>query len=122
MLLQQAFGLATYSVYDDIADVGADPALSGVVGHVSHGCGDDFADWARNEPGIVIAKTHEPAPAEPEKAIYVVRDGRSSIVSYWHYRRQIAFDNAPLIDIVRGDVWGGGWSDHATPRVLIPSG
>lgn len=112
MLLQQAFGLTTYSVYDDPSDIGADPALSEVVGHVSHGRGADFVTWARSEPGMVIAKTHELAPAEPEKAIYLVRDGRASVVSYWHYRRQIAQDDAPLIDIVRGDVWGGGWSDH----------
>jgi hypothetical protein len=122
MLIHQAFGLSTYSLYDDPSDIGADPALSAVVGHVDHGMGEDFVRWAREQPGLVLAKTHDPAPAEPDRAIYVVRDGRASVVSYFHYRQQFAQDETTLGEVVRGEVWGGDWSDHVLSWIDRPAG
>jgi hypothetical protein len=37
MLLNRAFGINTLSLYDDNYNIGAQPDLSKVVGHLSHG-------------------------------------------------------------------------------------
>jgi hypothetical protein len=77
-----------------------------------------------------IVKTHDhPESADP--AIFIVRDGRASIVSYWHYLNEYSASKSfwkslrrntrkslwrsrstPLNKIIKGDVAFGSWSDH----------
>lgn len=122
MLIRQTFGLRTYSQYDDLADIGADPEMAEVVGHSSHAMGTEFVGWARSQPELVLAKTHEPAPDDPDPAIYVVRDGRAATVSYMHYLRDIAGQNVELSDVLEGRVWRGNWSAHVESWLSTPSG
>lgn len=54
-----------------------------------------------------MVKTHE-RPKGPEKAIYVVRDGRAASVSLWEfYDRKKSLSN-----VISGQHRFGTWSDH----------
>lgn len=111
--LLKCFGLNTYSLYDDTTDIGARPELSSVVGHVSHGLNKrKFYREAAASKNTYFVKTHD-LPWDDGKAIYVVRDGRSSVVSYYHYNRNFFPGWAvSLRDVVLGDCMFGSWSDH----------
>lgn len=58
-----------------------------------------------------IVKTHD-YPEGEERFIYLVRDGISAILSYYHYLREIASNSCTIEDVIRGDVIFGSWSDH----------
>jgi len=123
ILLKELYGLTTYSVYDDplFADIGASDA----VGHASMPMAVSEMRYSKD---IFVVKTHE-FPAEEDRVIYIIRDGRSCAVSLSHYlmdferkhsyrafaairsewaRRKI------LKDIVRTENYYGGWSRHVS--------
>jgi hypothetical protein len=60
---------------------------------------------------MYLVKTND-YPVNHAPAIYVVRDGRSSIVSYYHYLNKIVQKTTPLMDVICGNVPFGSWSDH----------
>ena len=68
---------------------------------------------------VNVVKTHDP-PVDDGKAIYIVRDGRSAVVSYWRYlqhykpRKGLRGLLRPLTlaRVVRGNVMFGSWSSH----------
>ena len=66
----------------------------------------------------LYVKTHEMPPADKHPAIYVVRDGRSAVVSHLHYMREILGRDMTLADVIEGKA-GQSWSQHVrawTPR------
>src|SRR3546814_7459149 len=65
------------------------------------------SDWSSD----VCSSDLEP-PTDDAPAIYVVRDGRSSIVSYWHYLQTFGNYQVDLKDVVLGNVPFGSWSEH----------
>ena len=74
---------------------------------------------AQKSPELNIIKTHE-HPLTNEPCIFVVRDGRSSIVSYFHFLKEIAGLNLTLEQVINGEVFAESWSDfyHAwQPRI-----
>lgn len=111
--LSNCFGIKTHSLYDDSADIGLRPALSSAVGHVSHGLEkQSFYEKAAAAGQTYFIKTHD-LPWDDAKAIYLVRDGRSAIVSYHHYIADFAAGGAiSLRDIILGECMFGSWSDH----------
>jgi hypothetical protein len=112
ILLHRAFGIKTLSLYDDRGDIAARPMLSDVVGHQSHGMSaKQIYEYARNSDEVFFVKTHE-LPHDDAKAIYVVRDGRAAIVSYYHYIQNISGRNISLSDLICGKEWPCGWSSH----------
>jgi hypothetical protein len=112
IMLNRFFGVSTFSLYDDDDDIGADQDLAKLVGHRSHRmAGSDFVASARMGADQFFIKTHG-KPVDTAKAIYLIRDGRAAIVSHYHYRRAIAKENVSLAQVVKGQVWGGGWSDN----------
>jgi len=118
ILLNRCFGIQTYSLYDDASDLGSNPEAVRVVGHLGHGLERPaFRTWASESKALCIAKTHE-MPDDETPAIYLVRDGRAAIVSYYHYRREIAGENITLGDIIRGKTWGGSWATHVQAWAL----
>ncbi|NGO52243.1 sulfotransferase domain-containing protein, partial [Allomesorhizobium camelthorni] len=112
LLVSQALGLRTYSQYNDRNDLGADPDVAATVGHVSYeGKWSAFYKQARAGDDLHLVKTHD-YPRDEEKAIYVLRDGRSSIVSYRHYIESFGGQAVSLAQTILGAVPFGGWSDH----------
>ncbi len=113
IVLNDIFGLRTRSTGAGDAPVfSPHPGVIEAVGHV-----DDFSaspDWiahARASDDIHIVKTHEPALTD-DPAIYIVRDGRSAIVSYYHYIRDVESQPVSMNAVIDGDVYAGSWSEH----------
>ncbi|NBW74168.1 MAG: hypothetical protein EBR34_00040 [Sphingomonadaceae bacterium] len=57
-----------------------------------------------------IVKTHD-IETDAQPAIYIVRDGRAAIVSYYHYCRRFEFERS-LESIIDGQTPFGSWSSH----------
>jgi hypothetical protein len=113
MLLKSAFGLPSRSWHGD-ADTKSfgSPAVVGLVGHEGYESSqEELISWAHSRPELCMIKTHEP-PLTADPAIYVVRDGRSSIVSYQRYLNDIENIPATIPDVIEGRVFAGSWSDH----------
>jgi sulfotransferase family protein len=75
-------------------------------------------DWVRfyveatASSTLHLIKTHLP-PRDDQRAIYVVRDGRSAVVSYYHFNRTYHPAEAPsLLELALGGGHYGGWADH----------
>ncbi len=108
LILNQAFGLRSTSLYEgesarwDIA-----PGVGDLVGHYERGRRDGSGE--RKDPEIV--KTNEP-PLDDAPAIYLIRDGRSAIVSYFHYLNDIQGLPATMEELIRGEIFPGFWADH----------
>lgn len=125
MVLSESFGIASSSVYGaELVDkwLETDLSESGSRGK------DADVPWT-------AVKTHE-APLDDGPAIYVVRDGRAAVTSYFHYlshyestapsdislrgrimtRLRAIAGTTPealqMLSIVRGDQWPGSWSWH----------
>jgi hypothetical protein len=91
--------------------VGADPALAEAVGHKNLPRDFDL-ETARNNDELFVIKTHDHPINNDDKAIYLIRDGRESTVSYWHYLQNFVGDDFSLSDVLYGNVPFGLWSDH----------
>ena len=113
VLLNSIFAIKTYSVYDDKFDIGADEKLSNVVGHKF--LPDGFAiEQARCSDSVFILKTHD-YPTEisaDDKVIYLLRDGRESVLSYLNFHNDYMDQPKCLLDIIAGDTQFGGWGEH----------
>jgi hypothetical protein len=110
VILNRSFGITSYSVYNDPIDIGADRATASAVGHASLP-----AEWcpaaARDGNDTWFVKTHDLQPG-PDKAIYVIRDGREAMVSFLNYLTHYGREPVDLSDVVTGAVPFGSWSDH----------
>jgi glycosyltransferase involved in cell wall biosynthesis len=65
------------------------------------------------ESGIcTLVKTHAP-PIDRSRAIYVARDGRQSLYSYYlFHKHHFPHENTTLLDVVLGKCLHGNWSEH----------
>jgi len=113
-MLSQAFGMRSYSMYDDPSDIGMIPEVGEHVGHAP--LGTSFKEFYYRElysKGLTLVKTHG-KPADNNLAIYIVRDGRSSIVSWYNMLRQAKKQvDVSISDIIFGHkVAFGDWSSH----------
>ena len=108
LILNQAFGLRSTSLYEgesarwDIA-----PGVADLVGHYERGRRNGSVE----RQDLEIIKTNEP-PLDDAPAIYLIRDGRSAIVSYFHYLNDIQGLPATLEELIRGEIFPGFWADH----------
>jgi hypothetical protein len=113
MLLRSGFGLTSHSWHGS-ADPGAfgSADVERLVGHRATAVPqDDLIAWAQAQPDLCLIKTHEP-PATDDPAIYVVRDGRSCMVSYHRYLNDIEHVSTSMQDVIEGRVFAGSWSEH----------
>lgn len=114
IILKSVFGRQTHSKHNDTSDIGADARTAEEVGHVNLP-----AAWAEVYPPmstdeqIFLVKTHD-APEDEEKAIYVVRDGRSTCRSFYHYLKDFPFLTMEYTvrDVVSGFTPFGSWGEH----------
>ena len=119
LLLSKAFAVPTWSYYDH--DRNTDRAFERAAGRDQPRFESSTAvcDAAEAHPGPCFVKTHElPDPDDTRPAVYLVRDGRAAVVSYWHYRRDIARESPSLADVIEGNVWGSDWSTHVRAWML----
>jgi hypothetical protein len=116
LILKRCFGLSSQSLYQD-QDF-ADPAVRDMVGHEDVGRNArQFVALARRAGRSLYVKTHEPPGTDRHPALYVVRDGRSAVVSHAHYLRDILHRNISLADVIEGKA-GLSWSQHVRAWTL----
>ncbi len=115
LLLREAYGWQSSAVYDESgATMITDLGLAGA----GHPPNDTALGEARRSPAPYFLKTHE-LPHDQSPALYVVRDGRDTLVSYAHFVRahepgmaaRFSFDEVLRILIESRDHFGG-WSGH----------
>jgi hypothetical protein len=104
-ILKQCFGLSSQSLYDD-AELDM-PGVREAVGKEAQ----RFANDVSHEAHSLYVKTHEFPGRDAHPAIYVVRDGRSSVVSH----RNFLGRHTSLSDIIRGEP---SWSEHVEAWAL----
>ncbi len=113
-LLNRVFGLETYSEYNDRFDIGARADVSASVGHRPYqGSWDEVFPQLVADPSLHVVKTHHP-PKDDHPAIYIVRDGRSAIRSFWHFihNHPVTATRRSMRQLVTGATFGGDWSGH----------
>lgn len=111
ILLQNFFRTPTYSVYRVEGQEFPDPSAEALeeAPYLPR-------DWeervcAAPEARLTLIKTHD-APHDDGPAIYLVRDGRAAIDSYYHYHQKFAFEKPSLTEVIAGACQFGSWSDH----------
>lgn len=112
-VLHSAFGVDTYSVYGDKNDIAANPATAEQVGHKDLPEGFSYEEARAGDVPWFI-KTHEPYERsyDQDRVIYVVRDGRDAVVSYYHYLRDFSPRKLSYMEIMAGLSFAGTWGDH----------
>ncbi len=110
-ILRQCFHL--YSYADEPVDYESEfRSNPDMIGHVEHGTEwADFYPEASASDAVYLVKTHAP-PIDAQPFIYIVRDGRSAIVSYQAFNRNFNGLDMPLTHLISGMGGYGGWSDH----------
>ena len=115
-ILFHCFGLRSASLYP--RDLGGKPELERKVGHVEHSA-DGSVDLG-GQP-IHLLKTHD-GPQDARPAIYVIRNGRDAVLSYYRFGR----GNLSIADIMfgRGEMlsWSAHlakWRPHDRPNTLL---
>lgn len=116
-VLFRSFGLCSASIYPN--DMGRNPDKEKLVGHLEHDqflTSDGAIEFSADlfPENIVCLKTHD-SPANNNPAIYIVRDGRETCVSFWKYLtdgRIPGYEGAKLRDVIEGNTPFGSWSDH----------
>jgi Sulfotransferase domain len=97
IVLNECFDLPVGSVYEESSKA-PDSVMSQLCG-------------LQKARPVQITKTHAISEPGTAPAIYLVRDGRASIVSFLHYQRAHGYDTT-LQDIILGRVFVGSWSQH----------
>jgi len=91
------FGLKTFSAHDDDRAVTSEELHEVISGAEKNIPSDD---------DINLIKTHRLVPYKRHPAIYLVRDGRSTIVSFSHHM------GIPITGAISGYQWFSDWSTH----------
>lgn len=125
ILLQNCFRLPSYSLYRVAGDEHVDPSAEAL--EEAPVLPMDWRDRLRDSPEFapVMIKTHE-APRDTAPAIFIARDGRATIHSYYYYHKKFAFEQPTLTEIIAGACQFGNWSEHywawrpkTRPRTLL---
>ena len=111
VILNSVFGVKTYSIYDDKYDIAVDRDTKEIVGHEMLP-GDFDIEAARNEKKLYVIKTHKLPPNNTDKAIYILRDGRESTLSFSKYRQEYETKSGNLQEIIYGNEQMPTWGDH----------
>jgi hypothetical protein len=110
IILNFCFGQFSHSIYTDAEF--DDPAIQHVIGHEAIGPDPrGFLREAYLRKRTIFVKTHELPGRDDHPAIYILRDGRSSVVSHYHFLRDILHRDASLPDVIAGK-FGVSWSEH----------
>lgn len=114
VLLKACFGLNSYSQYNDTSDIGADSEFAKVVGHQQYeGSWNQFYTEATQSNERILVKTHD-KPFDSGKAIYLVRDPRSVVVSFHKYLQNFSTLKLKRTHTIMGATAFGAWGQHVT--------
>lgn len=125
IILQNCFGLPSYSIYRVEGDPHPDPSADALDNApVLPTNWRERLDDSKDLPPVLL-KTHDP-PADTAAAIFIARDGRAAIHSYYHYHKKFAFEQPTMTEIIAGACQFGSWSQHywawrpkLRPRTLL---
>jgi hypothetical protein len=112
-ILNHAFNVKTYSIYNDKWDIAADEATTELVGHQILPQNFDF-NKARVSKDLYFIKTHDhyKKDFENDKVIYIHRDGRESTVSFYYYLVNFIGIKLNYLELINGYHKFGSWGDH----------
>ncbi len=111
VILNSIFNIKSYSIYDDLKDIAANEKTSDAVGHELLPQGFDI-EKARESKEVYFIKTHDKPLNNTDKAIYLVRDGRETMLSYTKYQNKYGSEHKELIDTIYGNTYFGSWKAH----------
>jgi hypothetical protein len=111
IILENSFHLPSYSVYHLEGDKHPDPSAEAL--ESAPLLPQNWRDLLRSAGDfpVVPIKTHGP-PTDEARAIFIARDGRAAISSYYHYHKKFAFEQPSLTEVIAGACQFGSWSDH----------
>jgi hypothetical protein len=111
IILQNVFQLPSYSIYQVEGDRHDDPSADALekAHHLPRNWRDVLTDNPEAPP--IPIKTHD-LPCSDAAAIYIARDGRAAIHSYYHYHKKFAFEQPSLTEVIAGACQFGSWSEH----------
>ena len=120
IILNSCFGQKTYSIYNDGSDIGKEIELKNITGHCDlqkNIYAPDFdLKYYRKDSQVFFIKTHEPTldlVEKDDKIIYLIRDGRESIVSLCNYLNRFHSRQVSHFEIALGlEFPGVDWGDH----------
>jgi hypothetical protein len=68
-------------------------------------------------------KSHHLPRCEYRRVIYIIRDGRDVLVSYWHYHKNITGVELQYSDLIEMPIYNfGTWAEHAAAWLENPYG
>ncbi|HTL18004.1 MAG TPA: sulfotransferase domain-containing protein [Patescibacteria group bacterium] len=111
ILLEKFFRLPSYSVYLVEGAKHRDPSAEALedAPMLPMNWREHLTD--SSQAPLVAIKTHD-LPTDSAPAIFIVRDGRAAIDSYYHYHQKFAFEQPSLTEIIAGACQFGSWSEH----------
>jgi hypothetical protein len=111
IILRDAFRLPSYSLYYVEGDTHHDPSAEAL--EQAPQLPRNWQDSVVRDPAAapILIKTHDP-PSDQSPAIFIARDGRAAIHSYYHYHKKYAFEQPSLTEIIAGACQFGSWSEH----------
>jgi hypothetical protein len=105
-------GLKTITEHEGEPNVLTEKILNEIGAPLLNSDFTDIYERARDSEEIYLIKTHNP-PKDNQPAIYVVRDGRASCISYFHFHEEFTSPPIPtMMDLILGADYYGGWSEH----------
>jgi len=122
ILLKQCFDLDSHSIYSD--QEFSHPEVRRLAGEAPVGDNPrQFVADALSRGRQLFVKTHELPPPDNHPAIYVVRDGRSAVVSHTHYLCDHFGHALSFAEVLAGKM-GVTWSQHVQawmnrPQTLV---
>lgn len=111
IILQNIFHLPSYSLYNVEGRNYPDPSAEAL--EEAPLLPVNWRQLLSHEPKapLRLIKTHGP-PEDDAPAIYIARDGRAAIHSYYHYHKKYAFEQPSLTEVIAGACQFGSWSEH----------
>lgn len=111
ILLQNVFQLPTFSAYNVEGQSFPDPSAETLENAPALPVNwRELISFQGTGP-LTLIKTHDP-PTDAAPAIYVIRDGRATLDSYFCYHQKFAFEKPSLTEILAGACQFGSWSAH----------
>jgi hypothetical protein len=110
IILENSFHLPSYSVYYQEGDKHLDPSTEALEKAPRLPANWNELVSAGRGP-LVPIKTHGP-PSDDAPAIFIARDGRAAVDSYFHYHKKFAFEQPSLTEMIAGVCQFGSWSEH----------